>query len=127
VQAFREAIRLRPDFANAHYNLGFVLDQKGQSREAAEAFKEAARINPRDGDAFYMLGLSRAKLEQYDDALAAMQQCVKLKPNDAEARYRLGALYLMKGDKPAAERERDALKPLDQKLSEALSQLISQQ
>ena len=41
--AFREAIRLRPDFAEAHNNLGLVLVQSGDDAGGIAEFREAMR------------------------------------------------------------------------------------
>lgn len=38
---FREAVELKPDFAEAHFNLGIALDGMGKHEEATEAFKKA--------------------------------------------------------------------------------------
>ena len=43
---FREAIRLRPDFAEAHNNLGLVLIQAGDDEGGIAALREAVRISP---------------------------------------------------------------------------------
>ena len=42
--AFREAIRLRPDYAEAHNNLGLVLIQSGKDDEGIAALREAVRL-----------------------------------------------------------------------------------
>ena len=44
VVAYKEAIRLKPDFANAHANLAEVLSKAGRSEEAAAQAREAARL-----------------------------------------------------------------------------------
>ena len=41
---FRDAIALRPDFAEAWFNLGVTLDGLGKQPEAAEAFRKAAQF-----------------------------------------------------------------------------------
>ena len=46
VKASKEAIRLDPDYAAAHYNLGVAHGELGQYDEATEALKEAARLDP---------------------------------------------------------------------------------
>ncbi len=38
---FNQAIAAKPDFAEAHFNLGVTLDGKGMHAEATEAFKKA--------------------------------------------------------------------------------------
>ena len=54
--AFREAIRLRPDFAEAHNNLGLVLLQAGDDQAGIAALREAVRIAPDYADARANLG-----------------------------------------------------------------------
>lgn len=41
------ALRLAPDLADAHYNLGLVRDLLGEEAAAAEAFREGLRLEPR--------------------------------------------------------------------------------
>lgn len=38
---FKEAIGMKPDFAEAHFNLGLALDGKGDHAGATEEFKKA--------------------------------------------------------------------------------------
>ena len=45
--AFREAIRVKPDHANAHNNLGVALIKQGRWQEAMASFREAIRLNPK--------------------------------------------------------------------------------
>ena len=44
--AFRAAIRIRPDYAEAHNNLGLVLIQSGNDEEGIAALREAVRLAP---------------------------------------------------------------------------------
>ena len=46
VAAYREAIRLRPDYLLAHFNLGLALSAKGNLDAASAEFREAIRIKP---------------------------------------------------------------------------------
>ena len=50
---YREAIRLKPDYAEAHNNLGIALMAQGKHDEAIVAYREAIRLKPdlgHDGD-----------------------------------------------------------------------------
>jgi cytochrome c-type biogenesis protein CcmH/NrfG len=46
--AYREALRLKPDFAEAHARLGSVLLRVGRLPEAEAAYTEAMRLHPDD-------------------------------------------------------------------------------
>ena len=48
VAEFRQAIALKPNFADAHANLGVALRQLGQLSEARAALEQAVRLAPRN-------------------------------------------------------------------------------
>ena len=57
---FQEAIRLKPDDAEAHYNLGNALLIKGQTDEAISQYQEAIRLKPDYANAQKNLNLAKA-------------------------------------------------------------------
>ena len=54
--AYRQAIRLKPDYAEAHSNLGNALRAMGQLDEAIAAYRQAIRLQPDLADAHVNLG-----------------------------------------------------------------------
>lgn len=52
---FFEAVKIKPDFAEAHYNLGALLAGQGRLGEAIRHFSEALRIRPDFAEAKYSL------------------------------------------------------------------------
>jgi tetratricopeptide (TPR) repeat protein len=46
IRHFSEAVRVRPDFAEAHLNLGAMLASQTRLDEAIDHFREALRIRP---------------------------------------------------------------------------------
>ena len=46
IDYYKEAIRIRPDYAEAHSNLGNALFQKGEMKEAIDYYKEALKLKP---------------------------------------------------------------------------------
>ena len=55
-QELREAIRLAPDFPDAHYNLGSVLQAQGSIRQAIGAYRRAIALDPTYSEAHNNLG-----------------------------------------------------------------------
>jgi Flp pilus assembly protein TadD len=52
----KQAVKLRPDYAAAHYMLGTALKQKGDLDPAIEALRESIRLDPNDPGPHNTLG-----------------------------------------------------------------------
>src|SRR2546421_5987521 len=68
VEAFRQAVRVKPDFAVGYNNLGVTYNVLGQYPEAIEALKQALRIAPDYVEAHYDLGVAYANARRYREA-----------------------------------------------------------
>ena len=51
IRAFQAALRLKPDYTEAHCNLGIALYRASRTDEAIRQFQEALRLRPDYGDA----------------------------------------------------------------------------
>src|SRR5262249_16278963 len=61
IASFRQALRCKPDYAEAHGNLGNVLKEQGYVLEAADCFREVLRLKSDDAEAaFHLASLSGA-------------------------------------------------------------------
>jgi predicted O-linked N-acetylglucosamine transferase (SPINDLY family) len=78
-------LQSRPDFAEAHYNLGLALRELGKLEEAQASFQEAIRLKPDFAVAHN--NLAGALLEQGmpEQALASYRQAIRLQPHLAKA------------------------------------------
>lgn len=111
VQAFREALRIKPDDAETCYNLGVAYGKMGHLREAVQAFREVVRIKPDLAEAWYNLGNAYGKMGRHRDAVEANREALRLKTDYAEAWYNLGVSYLkMAQYREAVEAFREALR-----------------
>lgn len=63
-QNFQMAISLKPDYANAYYNLGHTLESKGDLQNALAVYKNVRSLVAND----------KASTEQIDKEIAALQQ-----------------------------------------------------
>jgi tetratricopeptide (TPR) repeat protein len=93
IGAFKLAIRIQPDNAKAHCNLGSVLRDLGMHREALEAYQQAIRIQPDNAKAHCNLGSVLRDLGMHREALEAYQQAIRKEPNCAHAHFNLGIIY----------------------------------
>ncbi len=46
IEQWDEALRLRPDDVDAHFNLGLALEKTGRTPEAIEHYQQALKLRP---------------------------------------------------------------------------------
>lgn len=97
ISEFKEALRINPEYAEAHYYLGIMYFLIGRHQDAAEAYKGTINIDSTHYMAHLNLGIVSHLLGQYDDAITAYKKTIQLAPNLAEAHSRLGSVYAIKG------------------------------
>ena len=97
IETFKEAIRINPEYAEAHNNLGIALAKNGQIDEAIKAYKEAIRINPMLADAHYNLGDVLKAKGQLDEAIKAYKEAIRINPEYAAAHNNIGIALYNKG------------------------------
>ena len=104
--AFRKAIALKTDFAEAHNGLGWAyLDLWGMRaalsratpradlEQAAEAFKLAIELKSGYSDAYLGLGCAYMQMSLNAKALECLQRVIELDPNNAEGWHLLSGTY----------------------------------
>jgi len=103
-QCLREAIGLRPDFAEAHANLGLLLDQSGRKAEAEEHYRRSLAIDPDAGQVHLNLAVMLAGQKRFAPAEAAYRTAIRLMPGSAVAWSNLGVLQACVRQEADAER-----------------------
>src|SRR6185503_6428073 len=74
ITILQRAVKLDPQFADAHFALGHAYFDLKQWRNAVESFKAAVELDPKDQEARDQLGLARAMLWEEDSAKLAAQR-----------------------------------------------------
>lgn len=110
----RRALTVRPDYPEAHLNLGHALHDLGRPQDALPALREAIRLAPQLATAHNSLGLAFQSLGQPQAARAAHQRALTLLPDYPEAWTNLGNALGAQGqleNAMAAHRRAIALRP----------------
>lgn len=68
IESFRAAIRSYPDYVDAYYNLGTVLEYLKQYAEAISVYKQIYIRTPNDYEIVYKLAYLSVKIEDYTKA-----------------------------------------------------------
>lgn len=107
---YREAIRLKPDYADAYNNLGLACLAQGKRVEAEGFLVQALALNPALGRAHYNLGVIAQDAGRIDAAAERFRQATALTPGSAEILVRLGhCLHLLGRDAEAVAALESAL------------------
>jgi Flp pilus assembly protein TadD len=85
----RLLLRSRPNYFDAHYNLGTALAMQNNFAAAAEEFRAAVRLNPQDANAEANLGAGLAELGNWKEARVHLQKVLEINPSLTNARDNL--------------------------------------
>ncbi|MBR46613.1 MAG: hypothetical protein CMM31_09085 [Rhodospirillaceae bacterium] len=97
IHAFREAIAVQPDFADAHFNLGNIYTFQGRPKEAAAAYRDYLTLNPNDGAAHFHLVSALLALSDWAQAVPSLRATLKLAPDHIDGWTNLGYALKMLG------------------------------
>jgi tetratricopeptide (TPR) repeat protein len=114
IEHVRRAVKLAPQVALYHANLGEMLRLAGRPKLAAEQARRALEIEPDMPMALSNLGVAFYELKNYEEAARAQRKAIAAKPDFAEAHSNLGnALHALKrfDEAIAAYRRALELKP----------------
>jgi len=125
IQAYKQAIRLRPDYTSAYERLGSRYLKSKKYAEAIEIFKQLSIMKPGDANAPNSLGEAYLESGKLADAVEAFRHAIQLKPDFGKAYYNLGKSQLAMGNRDGALEQYNILQSLDQDWAERLNNLIN--
>jgi Flp pilus assembly protein TadD len=100
IEHFTTSLRLKPQSAVAHYNLGTALTVARRLDEAAAEYRQALRIDPEYANAHNNLGNVLLAQRRFDEAIHEFSEVVRLQPASAAAQKNLAAAYAAAGRSP---------------------------
>ncbi|MBD3237598.1 MAG: tetratricopeptide repeat protein, partial [Candidatus Eisenbacteria bacterium] len=102
VAYLRRAIDARPDFAEAHFNLGNALASRQRIAEAALHFRRVVELLPDFPGGHFNLANTLASQGQYAEAAQHYRRTLELQPNLPAARERLRRVLQLQQQPPGA-------------------------
>ena len=94
IQMFETAVSLKPDYAEAYFNLGVVLKASGRLNLAVESYKKAIALLPNYLGAHNNLGNALKQIGRLEEAVVSYQNAIAIKPDYAEAYNNLGITFM---------------------------------
>jgi excisionase family DNA binding protein len=103
-RAFKESIRLNPDYVPSLHNLGMVYNYLGYG-DAIEVLTRAIELDPDHADTYYQLGYAYLLRSKNEEAVKYFQEALSLDPKHLQARKFLAMTFSNMGNSEAAKRE----------------------
>jgi len=125
IQAYKQAIRLRPDYTVAYERLGLRYLRSKKFNEAVEIFRQLSTLKPGDAIAPNNMGEAFFEMNRFNDAVEAFRQSIRLKPDYGKAYYNLGKCLLAMGNRDAALEQYTILTSIDPDWAEKLNAIIN--
>jgi hypothetical protein len=97
LESKRLAVKLRPDFAMAHFNLAMTLAGSKHLRRAQRQLAEGLALDPGSPLALLAQGAVEANSQDFASAARHFQQCVDMEPSLYDARFGLAMVLNAQG------------------------------
>ncbi len=117
---FDRVVQLDPDDAEAHFNRGFLLQERNDHEGAMAAFRRALAINPDHDRALYGIALSLISTRRLEEALAPLKRNTKLQPMSPYGWYQLARVQHELGRSDETQKVLDHLAKFEPKVARQL-------
>ncbi len=94
--AFKNAIRLAPDFALTYNELGIMLMDANREKEALDVFLRAGALKPDDATIQLNIGKVQMAVRDFRGAVATLERAKSMHPQNALIRVSLSDAYAMR-------------------------------
>jgi tetratricopeptide (TPR) repeat protein len=101
--AFRRAVEVSPNDANARFALARALRARGKGREAVDHLEAGCALAPEDPDGAHLMGLMHMEQGLIDGAVAWLGRARSIGGDDADLHADLGLALRTAGDVKGAE------------------------
>jgi tetratricopeptide (TPR) repeat protein len=104
---YQQTLRLKPYNPEAHSNFANFLDMTGQKDKAIVEYGVAIDQNPDIFQPYLNRARAYQRMNKCDDAFKDFNKALQIEPKMGEIYYARSFCYDMKGDKAAAQKDRE--------------------
>jgi tetratricopeptide (TPR) repeat protein len=94
-----QAVRARPDFAEAHSYLGWALAEHGVLKSALEHHRRAIELDAKNPAYHYQYAMALLAHRDLDDAVKELERTVEIDPENAGNHFQLGNTLMQRRQK----------------------------
>ena len=124
IAAFKEAVKIKPEHADANFELGNIYFGRKEYETAQPFYQQAVKTNFKDPVMLMALGDNYSALKKDDFAIVQYQKVVEFDKTNSDAMYKSGLAYISMGNKIAARQQAQRLEPVDAQKAKKLLELI---
>ena len=95
--AYRKALAINPNYANALVGIAWVLSGRHEFEQSMEWANKALKVEPNRADAYGLLGDAATEMGDYDSAFEAYQKMIDLRPGIASYSRAAHLLFITGG------------------------------
>ena len=121
VESYKQAIVIKPDFAEAYNNMGTALQEQGKLEEAAKSYETALLLKPDYAGAYTNLGSVLKNQNKLQDAEVAFEKAITIDPKIPQTYNNLGETLQKQGKLDKAIKAYGMALSINPRFAEALN------
>lgn len=123
VSSYQNALRIDPDYPEAHNNLKITYrdagryygEEKGDVQKALQYLQKAYEKDSNDFETIRLLGVANGIVNNHEAAIRFFKQAVEMQPDNADLLFNLGSAYYNAGNTVEGRRWHTRARQLDPK------------
>lgn len=129
IAAYRQALAIDPEYADARRNLAITLRQAGQYfgekrgdlQRSIQYLREANQIQPGEYEVLRLLGVAHGQGGMHQQAVAFFRQALEVRPGDAQAWFNLGIAQQLAGQPEQAAQSFARAREIDPQVEQKMN------
>ena len=97
-EVYKKSLAIKPDYVEAHINLGAALKEQGKLKEATKAYNNALTIKPDCPEVHSNIGIALKDQGKLEDAIASYNKAIAIKPDYTEVYFNMGVTLQKQGE-----------------------------